>query len=475
MAESSEDSLSLDPTMKDKTRLVSLSISASDDNEDLDVPSLLRKLNRHLLPISLLILFIGNLDRGNLGFAANQMCLDLNMTQTQYGTGASLFFSGYLISRVPSNVALRYFGASVWLAVILFLWAVNAGSFAFITTVPQFYILRFLLGITEGGAFPGVWYYLTGFYPDAYLNLPYTIMATAAPISYALSGPVAAIFFVKPSWYGIPAWRTLFFFEGFIPALMAPVIYFFIPKSIYKASFLTTDEQIWLRTKMDHETVDSQIPFVQELRTLLLSVPFCIITLFGIIHLALFSIITNWTTLIIEKAFANKTEDTGDTCASSSAAGLESILMTTAVFTIAAVATVSLGCYTHRAKNRSSIAGFLTIVSGLALASYALVDWKLDQAFCLISLTIAACGMNAPTGLYIGLLVSYFDAHIKSTCLSVFSALCSLGSIVAPIVTGAIVDRSDGDYSVATIVIGFVAFLGGLLLLTVRDPLLGQR
>ena len=140
--------------VSERTRLVRESVESS-QVEDVEIGRLMRKLHRRVLPICLLILLFANIDRGNLGFVANQLCRDLNITHTQYGTGASAFFFGFLFSRIPSNVAMRYFGAPLWLMTIMFVWGLTAAALSFITGPIEFYVLRFLMGIAEGGAFPG--------------------------------------------------------------------------------------------------------------------------------------------------------------------------------------------------------------------------------------------------------------------------------------------------------------------------------
>lgn len=445
-----------------------LSIEPS-DLEEVDPGLLVRKLHKYVLPLCLLILFLGNIDRGNLGFAANQLCRDLDLTHTQYGTGASAFFVGYLLSRIPSNLALRYFGAPLWLMVLMFSWGVAAAGLAFIHGVTEFYLLRLLLGIAEGGAFPGVWYYLTGFFPDEYLSFPYTIIAAAAPIATAVSGPIAAIFFSLDGKMFVRAWRALFFFEGLVPAVLAPVMFFFIPKSINRAHFLTADERLWLQQRMKIEHADSEPRFFEELKVIFRSMPFWIINIFGIVHLALFAVITYWTTLMIEETYTVADNEDDETCASSKSTSMASIIMTAFVFILSSISTLALGVFTKKGSNRSWISGWITALCGLALASWALTDY-LDDDMGLISLTIAACAMNAPTGLIVGLMVSHFDSNTKSTALSVYSTIVTLGALIGPIMTGAIVDYY-GNYNVASVVLGAFGIAGGILLSTVKDPL----
>jgi len=270
--------------------------------------------------------------------------------------------------------------------------------------------------------------------------------------------------------FGIEAWRALMFFEGFVPALAAPIMFYFIPKSIVKSNFLTGDERLWLERRMKLEQPESEPKFIEELKTLFHSVPFWTINIFGIVHLALFAVITYWTTLMIEDTYTSAENEDDETCASSKSTGLASIVMTAFVFILSSLSTLGLGIVTEKGSNRSAISGWITALCGLALASWALTDY-LDDDTGLVPLTIAACAMNAPTGLIVGLMVSHFDSHTKSTALSVYATIVTLGALIGPIGIGAIVDHY-GDYDVASVVLGSFGIAAGLLLLTVKDPLL---
>ena len=143
----------------------------------------LRKLSWCLLPVFFMLNMLNYLDRTNLAFASIQMSQDLNLTTAQYGVGSGLFFVGYSTFQLPSQMILRTVGAPVWLAIIVTIWGITAACMATVTDEVSFYIARLVLGFAEAGSFPAYWYYLTRFYPDKHITLPYSITDSAIMIA----------------------------------------------------------------------------------------------------------------------------------------------------------------------------------------------------------------------------------------------------------------------------------------------------
>ena len=450
----------------EQQRLVPLSVSYQNG---IDVPSLLRKMHKRLLPICVLILVFANIDRGNLGFVANQLCRDLDLTQTQYGIGASIFFVGILFSRIPSNLAMRYFGGPLWLAIIVFSWGILATALAFITHVYHYYSIRFLLGIAEGGAFPGVWYYVTMFFPDDHLTFPYAFTSSAAPIGSALAGPLTTMFTLTEGLFGIEYWRYLFFVEGIVPAMIAPFLYYTLPRDIESASFIQPHERLWLQTKRNRLHDGKYRTFLEELQILVMRSSFWLFNCFSVVHLVLFTVVLYWTTLMIEDSFADDEKKDSETCASSRSLGLVSIILTSVVFITCTVVTGVLGWLARKSTNRNRIAGWITVIGGVSMALWT-VGNLVHRVLGLILLTIVACAMNAPTSVAVSLYVSAFDARMKSTALSVMSTIATLGGLFGPVLVGAIVDHYD-NYHAASVVVGVIGILGGCSVLMIQDPL----
>jgi ACS family tartrate transporter-like MFS transporter len=165
--------------------------------------STLRKVRDHLIPFLGLLYFAAFIDRVNIGFAAEQMHRDLGFSAYVYGLGTGIFFIGYGLFEVPSNLILHRVGGRRWIGRIMISWAIVAGATAFISGPIGFYVLRFLLGVAEAGFYPGVIYYLTYWVPAANRARLVGLFMTAIPISTALGGPISSAILRLDGTFGI--------------------------------------------------------------------------------------------------------------------------------------------------------------------------------------------------------------------------------------------------------------------------------
>ena len=145
-----------------------------------------------MIPFLALLYFAAFIDRVNVSFAALQMNRDLGFSSYVYGLGAGIFFIGYVLFEVPSNLILHKVGARLWIARIMLTWAILAGAMVFVKSVTAFYTLRFLLGVAEAGFFPGIVYYLTNWVPASQRARLVGLFMTAIPISTAVGGPLSS-------------------------------------------------------------------------------------------------------------------------------------------------------------------------------------------------------------------------------------------------------------------------------------------
>lgn len=182
--------------------------------------ALYRKIALHFLPLLCLCLVAAYLDRVNVGFAKLQMLDDLKFSNTVYGFGAGIFFLGYVLFEVPSNVFLHKVGARLWIARIMITWGVIGAGMAFVTTPMQFYVLRFLLGVAEAGFIPGVLYFLSCWFPSERRGKMIALLLAAVPLSSVIGGPLSG--WILSSFAdvgGLRAWQWLFLLET-IPSVV---------------------------------------------------------------------------------------------------------------------------------------------------------------------------------------------------------------------------------------------------------------
>ena len=180
-----------------------------------------RKVSWRLVPFLLLCYVVAYLDRVNVGFAKLQMLNDLQFSETVYGLGAGIFFIGYFLFEVPSNVILHKVGARIWIARIMITWGLISAAMMFVTTPTMFYVLRFLLGIAEAGFFPGIILYLTYWYTAAERAKVVGMFMVAVPLSSAIGAPLSSwILGAFTGVGGLASWQWLFIIEA-LPARSA--------------------------------------------------------------------------------------------------------------------------------------------------------------------------------------------------------------------------------------------------------------
>jgi ACS family tartrate transporter-like MFS transporter len=202
-----------------------------------------RKAGLRLLPIIGIGYGLAYMDRINISFASLQMNRDLHFSASVYGFGAGLFFIGYALCEVPSNLALLRFGAKRWLARIMFTWGLLATAMLFVRTPLEFNIVRFLLGMAEAGFFPGVIYYLTLWFPAHMRARAVSRFYIALPLSSVAMGSVAGWLLGLGGKLGLAGWQWLFLIEGPPAALFSFVILRLLPDNPTQAAWLTADEK----------------------------------------------------------------------------------------------------------------------------------------------------------------------------------------------------------------------------------------
>ena len=213
-----------------------------------------RKVVTRLMPALLVLYVIAYLDRVNVTFAQDRLEEDLNFSGAVYGFGAGIFFIGYFLLEVPSNLALHRFGARKWMARIMITWGLISACTMFVSSPLSFYAVRFLLGIAEAGFFPGMILYLSFWFPARERARAVGVFMSAIAISYAIGAPVSGgIMSVMGGVAGLEDWQWLFLLEA-IPAIVAGVLVFLkLPDGPQDAKWLDADEKRWLETTLAGE------------------------------------------------------------------------------------------------------------------------------------------------------------------------------------------------------------------------------
>ncbi|MGV8861178.1 MAG: MFS transporter [Pseudomonas sp.] len=381
--------------------------------------SAVSKVKRHVLPLFVIMFIVNYIDRVNIGFVRTYMEHDLGIGAAAYGLGAGLFFIGYALFEVPSNILLQKVGARIWLTRIMLTWGLVAAGMAFIQNETHFYILRFLLGVAEAGFFPGVIYYFTRWLPGVERGKAIAIFLSGSAIASLISGPLSGAL-LQVSGLGLHGWQWMYFIEGMVSVCLCFFVWFWLDSKPHDAKWLSRDEQDALVNAIDAEQLEREAatPIKPSLTTLLKDrqiILFCVIYFF--IQLTIYAA-TFWLPSIIKKM--------GD------------------------LSDMQVGLF-------NSIPWLLSIIGMYAFASFS-AKWKHQQAWVAVALLIAAAGMfmsttggpvlafvaicfaalgfKSASSLFWPIPQAYLDARIAAGVIALINSVGNLGGFVAPTTFG---------------------------------------
>ncbi|MGK9063715.1 MFS transporter [Stutzerimonas chloritidismutans] len=215
--------------------------------------TVVRKVTLRIIPFVFLLYIVSYLDRANIGYAALQMNAELALTSEAFGFISGIFFLGYFLFEVPSNVLLNRYGARVWIARILVTWGIIAAATAFAESAAQLYVLRFLLGVAEAGFFPGIIVYLTYWFRSKELATTVALFTAAIPVSYIIGAPLSTWIMDNISWGGWSGWRWMLFLEGIPAVFLGVVCYFYLTDKPEQAKWLKPQERDWLLNELEND------------------------------------------------------------------------------------------------------------------------------------------------------------------------------------------------------------------------------
>ncbi|WP_102817603.1 MFS transporter [Burkholderia ubonensis] len=418
--------------------------------------ALYSKVTWRLIPLLFLCYVAAYLDRVNVGFAKLQMLKDLGFSESVYGLGAGIFFIGYFIFEVPSNVILHKVGARLWIARVMITWAVISAAMMFAKTPALFYTLRFALGLAEAGLFPGVILYLTYWYPAERRGKIIALFMTGIPISGVLGGPLSGwILHAMTGVHGLAGWQWLFLLEAVPSLVLGVVVVLFLDKGIEQAKWLTHDEKTTLihNIAMDacgapsHSFRDGLThPLVWVLSGIYL---FFIMGLYGVGF---------WLPTLIKGSGVTDTLSIG--------------LLTTVPYAAAAIAMICVGRSSDARRERRwhvAVPGLIG-TAGWVLAVSA---GSGNVTLAMIGLTVATMGVMTTLCQFWCLPTAILAGAAAATGVAVVNSLGNLAGFVSPYVIGWIIDKTHStDLGVYTLAACLA--IGGLLVLALPKWLVNR-
>ncbi|OTG89029.1 MFS transporter [Acinetobacter sp. ANC 3813] len=213
----------------------------------------IKRISKRIIPFLIILFVMAFLDRTNIGFAALHMNDAIGITQTIFGLGAGIFFLGYFIAEVPSNILLHRFGARIWIARIMITWGIIAAMMGFIHNGTQFIVLRFLLGIAEAGFFPGVIFYLTLWFPARYRARVFATFYLGLPIAQIIGAPISVGLMQWGDTIGYEGWRLMYILEGIPSIILGIVCLKYLTNTPKEAQWLSTEQRVWLMNTLERE------------------------------------------------------------------------------------------------------------------------------------------------------------------------------------------------------------------------------
>ncbi len=227
-----------------------------------------RKVRWRIIPFIFVLYVIAFLDRINIGFAALTMNKELAITSQEFGLIAGVFFFGYFVFEVPSNLLMYRIGARSWIARILITWGFMAALSGLVHNVVQMCVARFLLGVAEAGFVPGILFYFTYWFRQKDLAQTISLLLTGLPVTTILGAPVSGLVLDHIHWFGVSSWRWLLILEA-LPAILGGVLtYFVLPNNPSEAKFLEPSERNWLNGELAIERANKEKHSISILETL---------------------------------------------------------------------------------------------------------------------------------------------------------------------------------------------------------------
>ncbi|MCP3464867.1 MFS transporter [Bradyrhizobium sp. CCGUVB23] len=402
--------------------------------------STMRKVSWRIVPYCFSLYVISYLDRANIGYAALQMNKELALSSEAFGFAAGIFFIGYFLFEVPSNIALNKYGARIWISRILISWGIVATASAFVQSATQLYILRFLLGVAEAGFFPGIIIYLTYWFRAKEQATTVALFTAAIPVSYLIGAPLSTWIMDHVGGFGLSGWRWMLLLEGG-PAIVAGIVnYFIMTDRPEQAKWLTPRERDWLTEELRKDQTGRRnvqhlgiVAAITNPKVLFLSVIYFIYQV-GNLGIGL------WMPQIIKGL-------------SSSLTNFEIGLAAMLPYAFATIVMVLWSRNSDRTGERQKHSAFPLLWGAVALA---LTGLAVQPAVAMTLISLSLAGIYAFKSPFWSLPGLFLTRSTAAVSIAAINSIGNLGGFAGPYAIGAIKDATGSTY-------GGLLFLSGLL------------
>jgi MFS transporter, ACS family, tartrate transporter len=413
--------------------------------------SAVKKAAIRLLPFLVLCYAVNFLDRVNVGFAALTMNADLGLSPEVYGFGAGIFFAGYLLFEVPSNLALQHFGARIWIARIMISWGLVAMAMSLVSGVYSFYAMRFLLGVAEAGFFPGIILYLTYWFPARERAKIVSLFMMAVPLATVIGAPLSGYLLELHGAFGLKGWQWLFVIEGLPAVLLGLAALNLLDDGPDNAPWLSAPERKALGAALAADDRSARTHgYAGLVESLTRPRIFALALLYFLIVIGLYGI-GFWMPQLI-KAFGLSNVEVG--------------FLTAVPYLVACVVMVGCGWSSDRTGERRWHVALPLLIGA---AGFAWSAYTQDLFPAMIALSIATAGIYAAVASFWSLPTAILAGTGAAAGLALINSIGNLGGFVGPSVVG-FANQAMGSFIGALLFLAAALAAGGVLALLLAAP-----
>jgi len=411
-----------------------------------------RRVCWRVLPLLFAAYFVAYIDRVNVGFAALTMNRDLGLSAEQYGLAAGLFFTGYVIFAVPSNLLLARIGARVWIPIIMVCWGIASLCNAWVKDAPSFYLVRLVLGVGESGLYPGLLYIMVMWAPEKYRARMLMLMILSTPFSVMVGSLISQPILLLDGALGLKGWQWLFILQALPTIGLGLVFRFALPEGPGAAPWLAASEKKWLVDQLEAERNKREAVRHFGVTDALLSPVVWMIALAGTgINAAAYGLILFLPQII--HALGVSTAMTP--------------LVNAIPYAVAAVMMIFWSIHSDKTMERNWHAAIPAACAGLALVSCALLR---DPVAILVALTFGITGVFCYVAVFWAVPSAMLTGPAAAAGLALINAVANMGSFAGPYLVGWIRDHT-GSFSLGIVALGagpLVAAIVAAMLRSVR-------
>src|SRR5215831_4702345 len=425
----------------------SSSVELATPIEELSLTTL-RKVTWRLIPFLFVLYVIAWLDRVNVGFAGLQMNADLRFSSTVFGFGSGIFFLGYCLFEIPSNIILERVGARLWISRIMVTWGLISAGLMFVRSPAAFYLLRFLLGAAEAGFFPGVIYYLSLWYPSAQRARAIAAFMTAVPVTGLIGGPLSGALLELDGLHGLAGWQWLFLLEGLPAVILGTSVLFYLNDRPETTHWLTPAERDWLVETLTAERKACLLK--PDIRVALTDIHVWKLGVIFLLVAAGFYGYSFWAPLVIKSLTGLGNFEVG--------------LVLSAISALTILGMLLNSYNSDRTGERAIHIAVPLLVMGVGLVGYALLH---QPVLAIIALALVPLGHCASFGPFWSMPTQFLTGPAAAAGIALVTMIANVGGFAGPALIGVLKTRT-GTHALAFLLLGGLAVIASLLALRIR-------